>query len=120
MHTVSQKIKIPTGQGRQLNFSGQAKHAQCAVARGVWGHAPPAPGILDVLRAILMRFGTLVHHDKVHVQIDSKRIVFKIIESPIIDFRVSCSCKSLRYTCCVRARTEPHPSLDLKPAQHAV
>ena len=70
----------------KFQWSGQA----CTVARGVWGHAP----LLDVLRAILMRFGTLVYHGKVHVQIDYidlKRIVFIKIESPIIHFRMSCS-----------------------------
>ena len=35
--------------------------------------------ILDVLRSILVRFGTLVHHGKVHVQINCSIHVKRIV-----------------------------------------
>ena len=39
-----------------------------AVARGVWGHAPQELfRILDVLRSILLLFGTLFYHGKASV-----------------------------------------------------
>ena len=37
--------------------------AKRAVARGVWGHAPHQE-ILDILRSILLLFGTLFYHGK--------------------------------------------------------
>ena len=51
--------------------------AERAVAIGGSGGMPPQEsfGILDVLRSILVHFGTLVHHGKVHVQINYTLLV---------------------------------------------
>ena len=53
------------------------KHSSSKMLGGSGGMSPQE--ILDVLRSILVRFGTLVHHGKVHVHtnysIHVKRIV---------------------------------------------
>ena len=91
----------------KLNFSGQARacvhNARCAQLLGGSGGMPPQE-ILAVLRSILVHFGTLVHHGKVHVQINYAAGI-------IVDFRMSSmACLEtqvvtcIRYTCCARAR----------------
>ena len=65
-------------------------------------------GVLDVLRSILVHFGTLVHHGKVHVQINYAAGI-------IVDFRMSSmACLETKSLRVYATRAKPHVQ-DSKP-----